>query len=101
MESFAKDGRSWRRRRRLDGGRRPAVLYCLRCAVLALSYLLVFAFLAASYDRYQQWHRILELRAVAGEPVKKIDRWKAACTVRPWLKVCQPKAALKPVVRRG
>ena len=59
-----------------------------RCALLACLYLFAVAFLGASFERYRHWVRTTE--AVAGEPVKKVDRWTAHCRVRPWTQGCRP-----------
>ena len=62
--------------------------YATRYAVLACLYLLALAFLGASVERY--WHWVRTTEAVAGEPVRKVDRWTAHCRVRPWLQGCRP-----------
>jgi hypothetical protein len=59
-----------------------------RYALLACLYLLALAFLGASVERY--WHWVRTTEAVAGEPVRKVDRWTAHCRVRPWLQGCRP-----------
>jgi hypothetical protein len=59
-----------------------------RCAVLALLYLIGFALLAASVERYWRWSWTLE--AVAGEPVKMVDQWQAVCAAKPWTTTCRP-----------
>jgi hypothetical protein len=59
-----------------------------RCALLACLYLSAVAFLGASFERYWYWVRTTE--AVAGEPVRKVDRWTAYCRVRPWTHGCRP-----------
>lgn len=59
-----------------------------RCAVLVLLYLIAFAFLLASFERY--WYWVSTLEATASEPVKKIDQYKAYCVVKPWTRACQP-----------
>lgn len=62
--------------------------HATRYAVLACLYLLALAFLGASFERY--WHWVRTTEAVAGEPVRKVDRWTAHCRVRPWLQGCRP-----------
>lgn len=62
--------------------------HATRCALLACLYLLAVAFLGASFERY--WHWVQTAEAVAGEPVKKVDRWTAHCRVRPWMQGCRP-----------
>jgi hypothetical protein len=64
--------------------------HATRYAVLAGLYLLALAFLGASVERY--WHWVRTTEAVAGEPVRKVDRWTAHCRVRPWLQGCRPAA---------
>ena len=59
-----------------------------RCAFLTLLYLVAFTFLAASFERY--WHWVTTVEAVAGEPVKSIDKWKSYCVVNPWSHGCTP-----------
>ena len=74
----------------LRPGRVKAFLrrHATRCALLACLYLLAVAFLGASFERY--WHWVQTTEAVAGEPVKKVDRWTAHCRVRPWMQGCRP-----------
>jgi len=74
----------------LRPGRARAFLrrHATRCAVLACLYLLAIAFLGASLERY--WHWVQTTEAVAGEPVRKVDRWTAHCRVRPWMQGCRP-----------
>jgi hypothetical protein len=62
--------------------------HATRCALLACLYLLAVAFLGASFERY--WHWVRTTEAVAGEPVRKVDRWTAHCRVRPWMQGCRP-----------
>lgn len=62
--------------------------HATRCVVLACLYLLALAFLGASFERY--WHWVQTTEAVAGEPVRKVDRWTAHCRVRPWMQGCRP-----------
>ena len=62
--------------------------HATRCVILACLYLLAVAFLGASLERY--WHWVRTTEAVAGEPVKKVDRWTAHCRVRPWMQGCRP-----------
>jgi hypothetical protein len=62
--------------------------HAMRCVVLGCLYLLALAFLGASVERY--WHWVQTTEAVAGEPVRKVDRWTAHCRVRPWLQGCRP-----------
>jgi len=57
-----------------------------RCAFLTLLYLIAFTFLAASFERY--WHWVTTVEAVAGEPVKSLDKWKSYCTVNRWGRGC-------------
>jgi hypothetical protein len=64
--------------------------HATRCIVLACLYLLALAFLGASFERY--WHWVQTTEAVAGEPVRKVDRWTAHCRVRPWLQGCRAPA---------
>jgi hypothetical protein len=66
-----------------------------RCAFLALLYLVALAFLGASVERY--WHWIQTIEADAGEPIRKVDQWKAYCVVKPWARGCKPvpKAAVQ------
>lgn len=61
--------------------------HATRCVTLACLYLLALAFLGASVERY--WHWVQTTEAVAGEPVRKVDRWTAHCRVRPWLHGCR------------
>lgn len=69
-----------------------ATTFVRRYAVLACLYVLALAFLGASFERY--WHWVQTTESVAGEPVRKVDRWTAHCRVRPWLQGCRP--ALRP-----
>ena len=62
--------------------------HATRCVILACLYLLAVAFLGASLERY--WHWVRTTEAVAGEPVRKVDRWMAHCRVRPWTQGCRP-----------
>lgn len=62
--------------------------HATRYAVLACLYVLALVFLGASVERY--WHWVRTTEAVAGEPVRKVDRWTAHCRVRPWLQGCRP-----------
>jgi len=62
--------------------------HATRYALLACLYLLAIAFLGASFERY--WHWVRTTEAVAGEPVRKVDRWTAHCRVRPWMQGCRP-----------
>jgi hypothetical protein len=64
--------------------------HACRCAFLALLYLVALAFLGASVERY--WHYIQTIEADAGEPVRKVDQWKAYCVVKPWARGCKPAA---------
>jgi hypothetical protein len=59
-----------------------------RCAFVACLFLVALAFLGASFERYQHWLQTTE--AVAGEPVRKVDRWTAYCRVNPWMRTCRP-----------
>ncbi len=72
-----------------------------RCAFVALLYLVALAFLGASVERY--WHWIQTIEADAGEPVRKVDQWKAYCAVRPWVRGCKPaaKATVQETPRVG
>jgi hypothetical protein len=56
--------------------------------LLACLYLFAVAFLSASFERY--WHWVRTTEAVAGEPVRKVDRWTANCRVKPWTQGCRP-----------
>lgn len=69
----------------------------MRYAVLVCLYLLALAFLGASVERY--WHWVQTTEAVAGEPVRKVDRWTAHCRVRPWLQGCRPARPEQPGMR--
>ncbi len=62
--------------------------YAMRQVLPACIFLLALAFLGASFERY--WHWVQTTEAVAGEPVRKVDRWTAHCRVRPWLQGCRP-----------
>jgi hypothetical protein len=62
--------------------------HAVRCAILALLYLLALAFLGASFERY--WHWLQTAEAVAGDPVRTVDRWTAYCRVQPWTRACRP-----------
>lgn len=62
--------------------------YMAQCAVLAFLYLLALLFLGASVERY--WHWLQSVEAVAGEPVRTVDRWTAHCRVKPWTNACRP-----------
>jgi hypothetical protein len=62
--------------------------HVVRCAVLALLYLVALAFLGASFERY--WHWLQTVEVVAGEPVRTVDRWTAFCRVQPWTRACRP-----------
>jgi len=62
--------------------------HVVRCAFLALLYLLGLAFLGASFERY--WHWLQSVEAVAGEPIRTVDRWTAYCRVRPLTRACHP-----------
>jgi hypothetical protein len=58
-----------------------------RCAVLVCLYLFALVFLGASFERY--WHWLQTTESVAGEPVKKVDRWTAHCRVNPGTRACR------------
>ena len=62
--------------------------HAVRCAFLAFLYLLGLAFLGASFERYWHWLQSAEAVAVAGEPVRTVDRWTAYCRVKPWTRAC-------------
>ncbi|HTU00689.1 MAG TPA: hypothetical protein VMG58_02695 [Candidatus Sulfotelmatobacter sp.] len=62
-----------------------------RSAFLVLLYLMAFGFLAASFERY--WHWVTTVEAVAGEPVKMVDKWKAYCVVHASIRACKPAVA--------
>ena len=66
--------------------RRPTTRY----AVVACLLLFAATCLGASFERYLHWLRTTE--AVAGEPVRKVDRWTAYCRVRPWSQGCRTAA---------
>jgi hypothetical protein len=59
-----------------------------RCAVLVCLYLFALVLLGASFERYWHWLRTTE--AVAGEPMRKVDRWTAYCRVNPGTRACRP-----------
>jgi len=59
-----------------------------RSAFLVLLYLVAFGFLAASFERY--WHWVTTVEAMAGEPVKMVDKLKAYCAVYPLTRGCKP-----------
>jgi hypothetical protein len=63
-----------------------------QCVILACLYLCGLAFLGASFERYRHWLRTTE--AVAGEPIRKVDRWTAYCRVKPWMRGCRPVRAV-------
>ncbi|RPI08946.1 MAG: hypothetical protein EHM71_07235 [Zetaproteobacteria bacterium] len=58
-----------------------------RCAVVACLLLVAATCVGASFERYLYWLRTTE--AVAGEPVRKVDRWTAYCRVKPWSQGCR------------
>jgi len=62
--------------------------HATRCAVLACLYLFALALLGASFERY--WHWLQTTESVAGEPVRKVDRWTAHCRVNPGTRACRP-----------
>jgi hypothetical protein len=62
--------------------------YRSHCAFLVFLYLLALLFLGASFERY--WHWLQSVEAVAGEPVRIVDRWTAHCLVKPWTRACRP-----------
>jgi hypothetical protein len=75
-----------------------------RCVVLACVYLGALGFLGASFEAYRHWLRTTE--AVAGEPVRKVDRWTAYCRVKPWTRGCRSvpgagRRQVAPVVTAG
>jgi hypothetical protein len=78
--------------------------HMIRCAFLALLYLMALAFLGASFERY--WHWLQSVEAVAGEPVITVDRWTAYCRVKPLTRACRPvprseNRGVTPVVASG
>ena len=70
--------------------------HVIRCALLAFLYLAALVFLGASFERY--WHWLQSVEALAGEPVKTVDRWTAYCRVKPFARACRP--APRPENRR-
>ena len=58
-----------------------------RCAVLVCLYLFALVLLGASFERY--WHWLQTTESVAGEPVRKVDRWTAHCRVNPGTRACR------------
>jgi hypothetical protein len=79
------DGAVARLRPRRESGqlRRRATRY----AALGVLVLAVATCAGVSFGRYVHWLRTTE--AVAGEPVKKVDRWTAYCRVKPWSQGCR------------
>jgi len=78
--------------------------HVIRCALLAFLYLTALAFLGASFERY--WHWLQRVEAVAGEPVRTVDRWTAYCRVKPLTRACRPAPrpehrAVPPVIASG
>jgi hypothetical protein len=65
--------------------------HMIRCAFLALLYLLGLAFLGASVERF--WHWVQTHEAVAGAAIRTVDQWKARCIVQPWSRGCKPGAS--------
>jgi hypothetical protein len=59
-----------------------------RCAVLVCLYVFALVLLGASFERY--WHWLQTTESVAGEPVRKVDRWTAHCRVNPGTRACRP-----------
>ena len=62
--------------------------HVIRCALLAFLYLMALTFLGASVERY--WHWLQSVEAVAGEPIRTVDRWTAYCRVNPLTRSCRP-----------
>jgi hypothetical protein len=75
--------------------------HVVRCVFLALLYLVGLAFLGASFERY--WHWLHRVEAVAGEPVRTVDRWTAYCRVNPLARACRPapRASRRAVIPVG
>jgi hypothetical protein len=75
--------------------------YRSHCAFLVFLYLLALVFLGASFERY--WHWLQSVEAVAGEPVRIVDRWTAHCRVKPWTRSCRPapSAGTREVIPNG
>jgi hypothetical protein len=61
--------------------------HAARYAVVVCLLLLAATCVGASFERYLYWLRTTE--AVAGEPVRKVDRWTAYCRVKPWSQGCR------------
>lgn len=70
--------------------------HATRCAVLACLYLFTLVLLGASLERY--WHWLQTTESVAGEPVRKVDRWTANCRVNPGMRACRPASRPGPGV---
>jgi len=75
--------------------------HVMRCAFLVLLYLVGLAFLGASFERY--WHWLQRAEAVAGEPVRTVDRWTAYCRVTSGARACRPapRASRRAVIPVG